>query len=147
MNAPLFPGEIETYDDYGLHRFTCDDCKCIVVEPRESRPGRKRIWEAEFFETFPSKDHAVQDWNIKTKDGTPMEGRFHVYSVIWDENKVEWFIDNRKTFEAVRQPGEPWCADNPQYIILNHALGSYSGEIPPELNEASFYIDYVRVYQ
>ncbi len=93
------------------------------------------------------KDHAVQDWNIKTKDGTPMEGRFHVYSVIWDENKVEWFIDNRKTFEAVRKPGEPWCVDNPQYIILNHALGSYSGEIPPELNEASFYIDYVRVYQ
>lgn len=24
MRAPLFPGEIETYDGYGLHRFTCD---------------------------------------------------------------------------------------------------------------------------
>ena len=93
------------------------------------------------------KDLGVQDWNIKTRDGSPIEGRFHLYSAIWDENKVEWFIDNRKTFEAVCRPGEPWCVDNPQYIILNHALGSHSGEIPPDVDKMSFHIDYVRVYQ
>ena len=80
-------------------------------------------------------------------DGSPMEGCFHLFSIIWDENKIEWFIDNRKTFEVVRNPDEPWCVDNPQYLILNHALGSPSGEIPPDVDEMSFYVDYIRVYQ
>ncbi len=93
------------------------------------------------------RDLPVQNWNIKTMDGSPMEGCFHLFSIIWDENKIEWFIDNRKTFEVVRNPDEPWCVDNPQYLILNHALGSHSGEIPPDVDEMSFYVDYIRVYQ
>ena len=109
--------------------------------------SNNRITQALHKAGIDGKDHAVQNWNIKTRDGSPMEGRFHLYSVIWDENKVEWFIDNRKTFEAIRQPGLPWCVDNPQYIILNHAVGSYSGKVPPEIDSMSFYIDYVRVYQ
>lgn len=93
------------------------------------------------------QDHGVQDWNIKTRDGSPMEGRFHIFSVVWDENKMEFFIDNRKTFEVMRNPEEPWCVDTPQYIILNHAVGRHSGPVPDDVSEMSFYVDYVRVYQ
>ncbi|MGN1366973.1 MAG: glycoside hydrolase family 16 protein, partial [Victivallis vadensis] len=64
-----------------------------------------------------------------------------------DENKMEFFIDNRKTFEVMRNPEEPWCVDIPQYIILNHAVGRHSGPVPDDVSEMSFYVDYVRVYQ
>ncbi len=110
--------------------------------------SNNRITQAAHFYSDKTGGHvAHQDWNIKTRDQTPIEDTFHVYSVIWDENKIEWFIDGAKTFEHVRDKEDRWCFESPQYIILNYAMGSHSGPVPAEFSSWDYVIDYVRVYQ
>ena len=49
-----FPGTGEDYFGFALHRFKVDGCDCVVVEPRNPRPGRQWVWKAEYFPAFPA---------------------------------------------------------------------------------------------
>ncbi|NQZ77876.1 MAG: family 16 glycosylhydrolase [Ekhidna sp.] len=85
---------------------------------------------------------------------------FHVYSVIWDENEIQFLVDDElyyiynptsKYGEKIIEPSNPemnWPFDKPQYLILNIAMGGVlGGNIPATFQEAVMEIDYVRVYQ
>ena len=77
---------------------------------------------------------------------------FHVFAIDWSEDKIDWFIDDKKyhTFYN-RGSGNPdeWPFDQPFYLILNLAVGGSSGGkygIANDIFPNRMEIDYVRVY-
>lgn len=77
---------------------------------------------------------------------------FHVYAVEWYEDHIDFFVDDRKYFTFANTGGgvDEWPFDQPQYLILNTAIGGAWGGrqgIDDSIFPQSFYIDYVRVYE
>lgn len=84
--------------------------------------------------------------------GQPVNNQYHVYAVEWDENGIDWFVNDVNFYSVTRaeveQYGE-WVYDHPFFFIFNVAVG---GTWPGEPDGSSqfpqrMYIDYVRVYQ
>jgi beta-glucanase (GH16 family) len=86
-----------------------------------------------------------------TSEVPDAETAFHVYAIEWNEEKIDFFVDDNKyyTFSNQQTGYEKWPFDQPFYTILNLAVGgSWSG--PPTENTvfpAIMLVDYVRVYQ
>ncbi|WP_242670077.1 glycoside hydrolase family 16 protein [Gramella sp. KN1008] len=91
---------------------------------------------------------------IKSNGGTktlnsPYEN-FHIYSLNWTPEKIDFLIDN-SVFHSFKidEAGEknnPFR--KPFYLILNLALGgNWAGDVDPEVFPQKFVIDYVRVYK
>ena len=74
---------------------------------------------------------------------------FHVYSVVWTEDKLEFLIDGEFKYRYKPTPmtNENWPYTDDQFIILNIAMGGSWFTIDPNFTEAIMEIDYVRVYQ
>lgn len=78
--------------------------------------------------------------------------RFHVYSVIWTREKIEFLVDNKvyHVFLNEHKTNAEWPFDQPFYIILNLAVGgNWGGKkgIDESVFPAAMQVDYVRVYQ
>ena len=77
---------------------------------------------------------------------------FHVYSVEWDAEKMDFSVDGKKYF-TYRNEGtgsDVWPYDKDQYLILNLAIGgAWGGQkgIDDSVFPQRYLIDYVRVYQ
>ncbi|MBL9172336.1 MAG: glycoside hydrolase family 16 protein [Verrucomicrobiales bacterium] len=84
--------------------------------------------------------------------GTPFADAFHVYSVEWDLRQIRWFVDDTPYFTltpAQLPSGTDWVFDQPQFLLLNLAVGGRwpgppdaSTPLPQEMK-----VDYVRVYR
>jgi len=95
--------------------------------------------------------------NTDTQMLTDVANTFHVYSVNWSPNQITFMIDGvgyytyRKpaTFVDVNSDGidDGWPFDLDQFILLNVAMGGFSGNVDPSFTQSSMLIDYVRVYQ
>jgi len=108
----------------------------------------------------PNKIHATvhYPWNntqgITSKGGTKLlddlSEKFHVYSVSWSSEKIEFLIDNSvyHTFNIDQAENKHNPFRKPFYLILNLALGgNWAGEVDPDIFPQKFIIDYVRVYK
>ncbi len=75
--------------------------------------------------------------------------KFHVFSLVWDRNRIEWFVDNQpfKTFDKGNIGNYPFNA--PFFFILNVAVGGIWPGNPDGTTvfPQQMTIDYVRVYQ
>jgi beta-glucanase (GH16 family) len=76
---------------------------------------------------------------------------FHSYQLIWDEGKVAIGVDG-VTYFTYNKPAifnnNTWPFDNPQYLILNLAMGGdLGGAVPIGFVSDQMVVDYVRVYQ
>jgi beta-glucanase (GH16 family) len=77
---------------------------------------------------------------------------FHVYAVQWTPNQIQWFLDTNLFFTATPASlpgGSTWVFSQPQFIILNVAVG---GNWPGNPDGTTVFpqqmlVDYVRVYQ
>jgi beta-glucanase (GH16 family) len=76
---------------------------------------------------------------------------FHNYSVVWDMSSIKWYLDDNLywTVSIKNNINSTEELHNPQYIILNMAIG---GDWPqsPDLTTSfpdTMFVDYVRVYQ
>ena len=81
--------------------------------------------------------------------GSPFSDDFHTYSIIWDQNKIEWFVDNMKYHTIDITPSELSEFHSNHFFILNIAVG---GNWPGFPNETTVFpqkmiVDYVRVYK
>ena len=77
---------------------------------------------------------------------------FHVYSVEWEPDSIEFFVDGRsyhKLTPAGIPTGTAWAYDHPFYIILNLAVGGQWPGNPDSTTEfpQRMLLDYVRVSQ
>ena len=76
---------------------------------------------------------------------------FHVYAVEWTPSEIKWFVDDRQYFSVKPSSlptGTAWVFDQPQFILLNVAVG---GNWPGNPDGTTvlpqrMLVDYVRVY-
>lgn len=83
------------------------------------------------------------------KMSEPLANNWHVYSIIWDNNKIEWYIDDIKFHTLDIRPSELSEFKNSFFLILNVAVG---GDWPgnPDVTTVfpqKMFIDYIRVFQ
>lgn len=86
-----------------------------------------------------------------TFPGAALADDFHVYAIEREENRIRWFIDGQLFFTltpANLPGGSPWVFNQPQFLILNVAVG---GNWPGPPNGTTVFpqrmtVDYVRVY-
>lgn len=74
---------------------------------------------------------------------------FHVYSIIWNNQKIEWLIDDNKYYTLDITPSALSEFHQKFFFILNVAVG---GNWPGSPNSSTtfpqkMYVDYVRVFQ
>lgn len=87
--------------------------------------------------------------NTNTTTVSQVTSTFHVYSLIWDVNQLQFLIDDVPTYTynpAVKN-ASTWPFDKPQYLLLNIALGGGIGPVDPSFTQSTMVIDYVRIYQ
>lgn len=76
---------------------------------------------------------------------------YHIFSIEWSENKIEWFIDGKKyhSMNPDKVIGNKWVYNNNFYLLLNLAVGGNWPGYPDDTTvfPQKFYIDYIRVYK
>ena len=76
---------------------------------------------------------------------------FNVYGVEWYPDRLEFFVNGRKTFtypRIINADSKQWPFDQEFFIILDQALGgSWVGSIKDEDLPMEMLVDWVRVYQ
>lgn len=71
---------------------------------------------------------------------------FHVFSLVWEQNKITWYVDN-KSFKTFNHTESEF--NQPFFFIMNVAVG---GNWPGSPNETTIFpqrmeVDYIRVFQ
>ena len=79
---------------------------------------------------------------------------FHVFSIVWDPDRISWYVDGEPYFAVTRtdvedERGAEWVFDGPFFFVLNVAVG---GHLPGDPDETTTFpqrmdVDYVRVYE
>jgi len=89
-------------------------------------------------------------WPLEPSTRTPVSNpstQFHTYAVLWESNKITFSVDGVDVtpLTPVDQP----TFQKEFFLILNLAMGgSYVGNtIDPNLDSASYEVDYVRAYE
>lgn len=91
-------------------------------------------------------------------EGQTFANDYHVYTMIWEEDNIKWYVDGQFFFKVSRDqwysvaapnnPNAPF--DQPFYIIMNLAIGGhFDGGLAPSPSDipATMLVDYVRVYK
>lgn len=124
----------------------------LDIMEAKGRLGNKVDTTAHF-----GKDWRVHDMAGKTTTLSSSTEEWHTYGVEWTAEYIAWIIDGEEVFRvnndrywtsASSEPSAPF--DKPYFILLNLAVGGqYDGYVqPPEdFQQATMYVDYVRVYQ
>ncbi|MCL9770056.1 glycoside hydrolase family 16 protein [Flavobacterium sp. HXWNR69] len=103
------------------------------------------------YTTLHTNDSHGNSKNSKKTKIDSIEEGFHVYAVDWNEQKMEFYVDDLLvyTFQPQVYNENIWPFDQKFFIILNMAIGGNFGG--PEVNDAifpqEFIIDYIKVYQ
>jgi len=77
---------------------------------------------------------------------------FHVYAMEWYPDRIEIFVDGQKYFTFLNENTgtRTWPFDQPQYLLINLAIGgSWGGQrgIDDSRFPHRYLVDYVRIYQ
>ena len=82
-------------------------------------------------------------------EATRIEGvadDFHVYSAIWSEETIRFFVDDELFHTFQNNAGLPFNKDF--FLIFNVAMGgNFGGNIDPNFQRSTMVVDYVRVFQ
>lgn len=84
----------------------------------------------------------------RLSDGT-LADKFHVFSIIWDENSIQWLIDNEPYGSIDTTPSHLDEFREEFFFIFNVAVGGNWPGYPDDNTEfpQEMWIDYVRVFQ
>jgi hypothetical protein len=107
----------------------------------------------------PSTTHGTIHWSqagqhaqyggSKTISGGIFNDEFHVFSIIWDENSIEWLLDGVKFHEVDIRPAELSEFHHDHFFIFNVAVGGNWPGYPDATTEfpQRMIVDYIRVFQ
>ncbi len=109
----------------------------------------------------PNTMYGTMHWGIAGQGSTHIGGnyalsgedfsqKFHVFSIVWDATKIEWYVDDQKFFTGNKTDvNGNYPFDNNFFFLLNVAVG---GAWPGNPDATTVFpqrmiVDYVRVYQ
>jgi beta-glucanase (GH16 family) len=75
---------------------------------------------------------------------------FHTYQLTWTAEKIEVGVDGTiyQTFTNAHTGHDQWPFDEPQYLLLNLAIGGdWPGAVDDSIFPRTMQVDYVKVYQ
>ncbi|MFN8210738.1 MAG: family 16 glycosylhydrolase [Bacteroidales bacterium] len=126
--------------------------------PYVSWPGCGEIDIMELLGHEPNKVYGTVHWNdggymhtggfYTLSSGTFSSG-FHVFSIIWGPNHIEWLVDNKSYLYVGKGSMSGFPLKLPQFFIFNVAVG---GNWPGNPDASTYFpqemiVDYIRVYQ
>lgn len=81
-----------------------------------------------------------------------LDSEFHLYSLVWEEERLDILFDNQVIFTFRKQGGsyKTWPFDQPFYLIMNIAVGgSWGGTwgVDESIFPKTMEVDYVRYYE
>ena len=104
----------------------------------------------EIHTTLHTTDSYGKSKNTKITNLDNIEQGFHVYTMHWDKDQIQFTIDNNivYTFSPDNKNDSVWPFDKPFYLILNLAIGGNFGgfEVDNNVFPQEFIIDYIKVY-
>ena len=81
---------------------------------------------------------------------TSLARGFHVYSVVWEPERIRWYIDDRHyaTVTPADLGGQPWVFDHDFFLLVNLSVGGTPSVTPgPSVRfPQRLLVDYIRVY-
>lgn len=106
--------------------------------------------------TWPANDHLGGDYFFPA--GSTFDDGYHVYSLVWEQDKLKWYVDgecfyalSNDNWFSTAAPNNPYAPfDQEFYILMNVAAGGwFDGGIAPNASAfpATMQVEYVRVYQ
>jgi beta-glucanase (GH16 family) len=108
--------------------------------------------ESQVHQTIHSGSNTSADGgSAATSSGTYKAGKFNTYSIVWDEAKIEFYVNKqlRYTYHKEADGGSAqWPFNQPFYLILNQSGGAgWPGAITDTDLPFEMEVDYVKVYQ
>jgi beta-glucanase (GH16 family) len=95
--------------------------------------------------------HQYNSVNKFAASGDSYQDKFHVYSINWENNKVEFLVDDEvySTITPADLNGQPWPFNKFFFFIFNVAVGGNWPGAPDSSTKFPQYliVDYVRVFQ
>lgn len=78
-----------------------------------------------------------------------LNDNFHVYSIIWDERKIVWLLDDKPFHEIDIRPSGLSEFHLPHFFLINIAVGGNWPGSPDQTTvfPQKFAVDYIRVFQ
>ncbi|MEF2966568.1 glycoside hydrolase family 16 protein [Paenibacillus sp. M1] len=126
-----------------------------IMEARGRLPGISS-GAIHFGGQWPANTYSSGEYHFPA--GQTIANDYHVYSVVWEEDNIKWYVDGKFFFKATRDqwystaapnnPNAPF--DQPFYLIMNLAIGgNFDGGLAPGPGDipATLQVDYVRVYK
>ena len=85
-----------------------------------------------------------RDYFKYTSDGIDFSEDFHIYGLVWEENKIVWLLDGKAVFET-----EAFSPSSPLFVYMNTAVGGIWPGAPNPFDEypKEMQVDYVRIFQ
>lgn len=103
------------------------------------------------YTSLHTQDSHGETINTKKTNIPKIEEGFHLYTIDWTKDKIEFFIDNKSvyTFQPELKNENTWPYNQPFYFIINLAVGGNFGgaDIDDKVFPQEFIIDYIKVYQ
>lgn len=98
---------------------------------------------------WQSNDGYANYGHSKELTNETLADKFHVFSIIWDENSIQWLIDNEPYGSIDTTPAHLDEFREEFFFIFNVAVGGNWPGYPDESTEfpQEMWIDYVRVFQ
>jgi len=94
--------------------------------------------------------------NKKNQKGTGVSSPdawkdFHLFGLLWNRERLVWFMDGKPVFAFANDGGDVdhWPFDQPQFLIMNLAIGGSwggIGGIDDSIFPATMKVDYVRIW-
>lgn len=87
---------------------------------------------------------------FESPSGRPFSDDFHVYSVVWEPDSIQFFVDStlyHRVRPADLPPGAKWVYEHPFFLLLNVAVGGAWPGDPDSTTPfpQSMLVDWVRV--
>ena len=103
------------------------------------------------FTTLHTQDSHGNSVNSKKTKIQGIEEGFHVYTINWTKDKIEFLVDNKSLyiFSPEDKNENIWPYNQPFYFLLNVAVGGNFGgqNVDNDIFPQQFVIDYIKVYQ
>ncbi len=93
------------------------------------------------------EEHLGQSYN---KSSVSLSNQYHIYSIIWEENRIRWFFDYYPYFEVRRDDFSHFkIFEKPFFLTINLAIGGEYAGAPDSSSSfpTDLEIDYIRLYQ